>query len=76
VSDKYYDFQTPLHQLLGEEEIEFLRSDASRYRDRILWLRADRDRWMALAEGMAKCLDSSTEASLLLEEFGKAMGDE
>ena len=38
-----------------------------------IWLaRKQRDTWRALAEGMAGCLDSSTEASDLLAQYEEA----
>lgn len=44
--------------------------------DEIERLRADRDRWFKLADGMADCLDSSTEAGDLLADYEKAVRDE
>ncbi len=35
-------------------------------------MRADRDRWFKLADGMAGCLDSSTEAGDLLADYEQA----
>jgi hypothetical protein len=36
-------------------------------------IRKDRDFWRKLANGMASCLDSSTEASDLLQEYENAI---
>lgn len=36
----------------------------------------ERDFWRSLAEGMADCLDSSTEATRLLEIYNKKVGNE
>lgn len=41
--------------------------------DQIERLRDDRDKWKKLADGMAGCLDSSTEAGDLLWEFEQAV---
>lgn len=44
--------------------------------DEIERLRAERDRWFKLADGMAGCLDSSTEAGDLLADYEQAVRDE
>jgi len=36
-------------------------------------LRKDRDFWRKLADGMSSCLDSSTEASDLLQDYENAI---
>ena len=50
-----------------------LHSEAA---DEIERLRADRDRWFKLADGMAGCLDSSTEAGDLLADYEQAVRGE
>lgn len=44
--------------------------------DEIERLRADRDRWRKIADGMANCLDSSIEAGEWLQDFEQAVVDE
>ena len=39
-------------------------------------MRADRDRWFKIADAMASCLDSSTEARDALREYEQAVRDE
>lgn len=39
-------------------------------------VRDDRDRWFKIAQSMASCLDSSTEASNLLMEYEEAVRGE
>ena len=39
-------------------------------------MRADRDRWFKIADAMASCLDSSTEAGDALREYERAVRGE
>lgn len=39
-------------------------------------MRADRDRWFKIADAMASCLDSSTEAGDALREYEQAVRGE